>query len=164
MKNKIITVIGVLFLISLASAENIIPEKIDYFNLGDWRYPPIYNSICNYDPNYDWNCSEWSECIRNIQARTCKEENNCGNFYGKPHLIQWCEVEIVDNKTIDNEIEDTPQYENIFTFFDSLIFEILVVLSILLAIVVLIKGNPFTKNKQKLKMPEDDAESEDENK
>jgi len=49
------------------------------------------NSIlCVYDPNYDWECSGWGNCINGIQKRTCNEYNNCGDSTGKPALIRAC--------------------------------------------------------------------------
>jgi len=45
---------------------------------------------CVYDPNFDWNCSEWNKCIGRIQTRKCKEKNNCGNVYGKPIETKNC--------------------------------------------------------------------------
>jgi len=51
-------------------------------------------SKCIYDSNFDWNCSEWSECIEEIQTRKCKDVNNCGTTYGKPTEIRNCSLEI----------------------------------------------------------------------
>lgn len=45
---------------------------------------------CKYNKNFDWECSEWSECINETQTRICKEYNNCGNTYGKPNESQSC--------------------------------------------------------------------------
>ena len=73
------------------------------------------SSSCTYDKNYDWECSEWSECIRGIQTRECKEKNNCGNNYGRPETERDCSSEIpeqlfditwnLDDKTISNSSE-----------------------------------------------------------
>jgi len=45
---------------------------------------------CKYDKEFDWNCSEWSECVDDIQTRICEKHNNCGSSYGKPNEKQYC--------------------------------------------------------------------------
>jgi hypothetical protein len=50
------------------------------------------SSNCIYDEDYDWNCSEWSECVRGIQERICKRWNNCGSIWGKPEIEKNCSV------------------------------------------------------------------------
>ncbi len=45
---------------------------------------------CVYDPNYDWGCSEWGECVNGVQTRTCKERNNCGTTWGRPPVTRPC--------------------------------------------------------------------------
>ena len=52
---------------------------------------------CTYDTNYDWECSEWSECMEGVQSRLCNSENNCENTYGKPKLTKSCEGTIEGN-------------------------------------------------------------------
>ncbi|MBU4308581.1 MAG: PGF-pre-PGF domain-containing protein [Nanoarchaeota archaeon] len=77
--------------------------------------PSTYNpssSRCNYNKNYDWGCSEWSICINGIQIRTCKERNNCGNFYGKPEESRSC---VVGNpSTVPIEISDSEKEQGFF--------------------------------------------------
>jgi len=48
---------------------------------------------CIYNEEYDWDCSEWGECIEGLQARTCKKTNNCGNTYGRPSTSRECDFE-----------------------------------------------------------------------
>lgn len=55
-------------------------------SVGGWR--------CAYEKDFDWNCSDWGECIEGTQTRTCKKYNNCGNFYGKPLEVQNCTVSV----------------------------------------------------------------------
>jgi len=47
--------------------------------------------VCTYDKKFDWGCGEWSACAGGIQARTCKEKNNCGSTYGKPETLRTCQ-------------------------------------------------------------------------
>ena len=63
-------------------------------------------SSCSYDPDYDWECSAWSECINETQTRTCNERNNCGSIYGRPSVVNNCsEVIILDvNETIIDDV------------------------------------------------------------
>ena len=49
--------------------------------------------FCFYDINFDWNCSEWDECVDGIQARGCEEYNNCGTIFGKPNETRACGAE-----------------------------------------------------------------------
>ena len=55
--------------------------------------PPSGGGGCSYNENYDWNCSEWSECVNELQTRECKLRNNCGNSYGRPETERTCVVE-----------------------------------------------------------------------
>ncbi len=63
-------------------------------------------SSCSYNKNFDWNCSEWDECLNENQTRTCKKYNNCGNTYGKPNLTQTCVVPIISQN--DTEEPEPP--------------------------------------------------------
>jgi len=40
-----------------------------------------------------WSCTEWSECIDDMQTRTCTDSSNCGTTVNKPTESQACEVE-----------------------------------------------------------------------
>jgi len=44
--------------------------------------------ISTCTPN--WTCSEWSECIGNLQTRKCTDANNCGTGEGKPEETRPC--------------------------------------------------------------------------
>jgi len=64
--------------------------------------------ICIYNPFFDWQCTEWGECIANFQTRACKDTNNCGNVFGKPVTERNCEVkEIIPttSKLFDIKLE-----------------------------------------------------------
>jgi len=68
--------------------------KKDYPNGGSGGH-------CRIKKDFNWNCSEWSECINETQQRLCKEKNNCGNTYGKPIENRSCLIinngkEIID--------------------------------------------------------------------
>lgn len=41
----------------------------------------------------NWDCTSWSECINNIQTRTCTDLNACGTTVNKPGEERSCEVE-----------------------------------------------------------------------
>ena len=64
---------------------------------------------CSYNKKFDWNCSEWTECIEGIvcdannlsncigdehgtQTRFCNKYNNCHNYYGKPNETRNCAI------------------------------------------------------------------------
>ena len=38
----------------------------------------------------NWNCTKWSECLGEIQIRSCVDFNTCGNETGKPSENQTC--------------------------------------------------------------------------
>jgi hypothetical protein len=42
----------------------------------------------------DWSCTDWSECVNSIQARTCVDKNDCGTTASKPVETQNCEAQI----------------------------------------------------------------------
>jgi hypothetical protein len=60
---------------------------------------------CSPEKDYDWECSEWSECVDSAQTRTCKETNNCRNDFGRPSTEQSCVVE-TENKTVVEDLVD----------------------------------------------------------
>ena len=72
--------------------------------------------LCNYDSNYDWGCSVWSNCIDGKQTQECKKTNNCGNDYGRPVTEISCEsktdhtpsdnTSIITNNTTADNISD----------------------------------------------------------
>ena len=67
------------------------------------------SSSCSYKKDFDWECSEWGECINGTQTRTCKEYNNCHNIYGKPNLTKTCIMPVNDT---DPKIDlDEPEPE-----------------------------------------------------
>jgi hypothetical protein len=40
-----------------------------------------------------WSCSEWSDCVDNMQTRACTDSNNCGTTVNKPAESQSCSEE-----------------------------------------------------------------------
>lgn len=38
----------------------------------------------------DWMCSDWSDCVNNVQTRDCVDINNCNDNTGKPTESQSC--------------------------------------------------------------------------
>jgi len=38
----------------------------------------------------NWDCSDWSTCVSNVQTRTCTDLNNCGTTSLKPATTQSC--------------------------------------------------------------------------
>ena len=48
---------------------------------------------CIYNQSFDWGCGEWGECVDGIQAKVCKEKNNCGSVYGRPNQTRACSIE-----------------------------------------------------------------------
>jgi hypothetical protein len=58
-------------------------EKIGFDN-----YDIISYSTCTES----WTCTDWSECINNIQGRHCVDNNNCGTFDSKPVVVRECKV------------------------------------------------------------------------
>jgi len=43
----------------------------------------------------NWNCTEWSPCVNNVQTRTCIDLNKCGTVKNKPITSRACEEEII---------------------------------------------------------------------
>jgi len=39
-----------------------------------------------------WSCTSWSDCIDNLQTRTCTDSNNCGTTENKPSESQSCTI------------------------------------------------------------------------
>ncbi|MEM4638213.1 MAG: BspA family leucine-rich repeat surface protein, partial [Candidatus Woesearchaeota archaeon] len=58
--------------------------------------------VCIYDENYDWECSEWGECINGKQYRVCLEKNNCGTKHGRPEVEKKCDDKTKDETDIKN--------------------------------------------------------------
>lgn len=63
-------------------------------------------SSCTYNSNFDWQCSEWSECVAGIQTRTCLASNNCGTSLGRPETQQVCVMEEVPVEESIESLED----------------------------------------------------------
>jgi len=58
---------------------------------------------CYRNTDYDWECSNWSECFNDLQNRTCKCYGNCGTTYGQPNLTQECFTIDTDIIDLDNQ-------------------------------------------------------------
>lgn len=77
-------------------------------------------SGCSYNEFYDWECSEWDDCVNGKQTRTCKEKNNCGTTYKRPDVERSCEA----NKQLfdinwnleDSKIENSSELVGIVMF------------------------------------------------
>ncbi|MBI2208134.1 hypothetical protein HYU50_01440 [Candidatus Woesearchaeota archaeon] len=41
----------------------------------------------------NWQCISWSECVNNLQTRSCKDLNNCGTSFNKPTEAKACTPE-----------------------------------------------------------------------
>jgi len=50
----------------------------------------------------EWECSEWSACVNEIQTRTCTDLANCGTSNSKPVISEACTVNGGSNEE-DNE-------------------------------------------------------------
>ena len=50
----------------------------------------------------NWQCDDWSECVDDIQTRTCTDLNNCGTNEGKPAESQACGEECTPNWQCDD--------------------------------------------------------------
>ena len=61
---------------------------------------------CSYNPNYDWKCGSWTDCINGIQTRTCNTYNNCGGTYGRPDVTNNCSDKIILD--VNDTIIDDP--------------------------------------------------------
>jgi hypothetical protein len=59
--------------------------------------PLIVTTLCEEN----WTCSEWSDCLNEIQTRICTDLNDCGTNNSKPTETQDCvvPVECVENWT-----------------------------------------------------------------
>ena len=48
----------------------------------------------------NWSCSDWSECARGKQTRTCKDINSCGTVFDRPQRETICqEVKLSENNS-----------------------------------------------------------------
>ena len=74
---------------------------------------PGNGGSCSYNVNYDWGCSEWTECIDGVQTRTCKAKNNCANTYGRPDVEQTCTV-VLEEEEGQEETEETIENSGFF--------------------------------------------------
>ncbi len=88
-----------------ADDEDIDDDYDDYY----WSWSG--SGYCEYDKNYDWKCSEWSECSNGEQTRDCKDKNNCNNAYGKPDEVRDCEEIIILPDDTDDAIDDADDTE-----------------------------------------------------
>lgn len=61
-----------------------------------------------------WSCSDWSECIENIQTRNCIDDNLCGTEENKTEESQSCIVviEATVNDVVLNEVMPDPSNES----------------------------------------------------
>jgi len=52
-----------------------------------------------------WGCAEWSECIDNVQTRTCRDVNSCGTELDRPLESQPC---VVEEEKEEEEVPTAP--------------------------------------------------------
>ncbi|MBD3203236.1 hypothetical protein GF327_03010 [Candidatus Woesearchaeota archaeon] len=52
---------------------------------------------------FDWNCTEWEECVNDINNRTCYKINECNGDFFKPKEFKLCPV-ITDFKISSGDI------------------------------------------------------------
>jgi len=128
-------------------------------------------SSCKYNQDFDWNCSEWGECVDEIQTRICKERNNCGGSYGKPIEIQnctsdekmdehgcmltegyaWCESKQRCIRTLEEECEEEIDDEEeqsrlpLYILFSSLVLMILLLIVWILHKKISLKRSKITE-------------------
>jgi hypothetical protein len=65
-----------------------------------------YDTIAYTSCTEDWSCSDWSDCVSNLQTRKCVDKNGCGTFDNKPSESRGCMV--VQNQVspmANNEVE-----------------------------------------------------------
>ncbi len=90
-------------------------------------------SSCKYNNNYDWECSEWGECVNNERARTCKEKNNCGSTYGRPNITESCLSEPITEPT-----EPKPEPDDIIITYPKPNGNIYIIIAIILITLLII--------------------------
>ncbi|MBU1975131.1 MAG: hypothetical protein KKG59_01870 [Nanoarchaeota archaeon] len=61
--------------------------------------PTLYDNACTSN----WVCSEWLDCINDLQKRVCVDSNQCDDEESKPPTMQTCE-----SQTVDVESSGTP--------------------------------------------------------
>ncbi len=58
----------------------------------------------------EWNCSDWSSCIDEIQSRLCADENNCENNTNKPLEQKVCMNQSILNNTNEKNESSNTEY------------------------------------------------------
>ncbi len=78
-------------------------KKIDFDNNGTYDLSIKLNNITDGKADLyikkiseiaceeDWSCSDWGECLNNIETRICSDGNNCSSGEGKPSEARECE-------------------------------------------------------------------------
>ncbi len=51
----------------------------------------------------NWECTEWEECVSDLQIRVCVDGNSCGTTDNKPDEEQTCAVEESEDALVDEE-------------------------------------------------------------
>lgn len=90
-------------------------------------YIPKINKTANCTSN--WSCTEYGSCNNNVEARVCKDLNNCTNQISKPIETQNCTIKI--NGSQENIIE-TPIENN------SYLLEIIMIITLIMVIIIII--------------------------
>jgi len=119
-------------------------------------------SSCKYKENFDWNCSEWSECVEGIvcdannlsncigdehytQSRTCKKYNNCHTTFGKPIEERSCLMP--DDIGANPDLIEEPEPQEPKTFWSLWLYLLILGIFIFLLIIILIL---LERNKPKI--------------
>ncbi len=156
----------------------VINYKPDNFTIDCWvmKYGEVeelrnYGGDCTYKKDFDWNCSEWGDCINGIQTRICKEYNNCHTTYGKPVEAQnclvkietdehgciltegyvWCELKQkclnpIEEECVDDEVEEDEESSKLYLYF---ILSFVALIAMALVVLVIHKKMYLKESKTK---------------
>ncbi|MDP2925226.1 MAG: MopE-related protein [Nanoarchaeota archaeon] len=87
----------------------------------------------------NWSCSNWGDCINNIQTRACSDLNKCNTNKKKLDINKTCQVEVpvpypnIYNTTGPSQIE-IPKYKTNYIFFYIIVVQILIIIILLIII------------------------------
>ncbi len=59
-----------------------------------------------------WECSEWSECINNLQARECRDLNDCKTIFNKPKEAKLCAINEISSERSIKNLEQNNENKN----------------------------------------------------
>jgi hypothetical protein len=110
-------------------------EKAGFYN-----YDTISYTTCTES----WTCTDWSECVNNIQGRYCADNNKCGTFDSKPVVVRECKIiEQQQQQSVkalpSEQVQSTKELESEKLQSSQVFPEILFISVIILACIFLIK-------------------------